>query len=67
MVSDSAYRLPCWISPYLAPACPSEPTCSEYARAASSRYGALRGHKLAIFRLLKCYPFHPGGMDPVKW
>jgi hypothetical protein len=45
---------------------PSEPTCSEYARAAISRYGMPRGHKLAICRLLKCYPFLRGEMDPVK-
>ena len=47
-------------------ACPTEPTCSGYARAAISRYGVLRGRKLAISRLLKYYPIDPGGMDPVK-
>ena len=55
-----------WISPFLGPACRFEPTCSEYASAAISRYGVLRGLKLATCRLLKCHPFHPGGMDPVK-
>ena len=55
-----------WISPFLGPACRFEPTCSEYASDAISRYGVLRGRKLVICRLMKCYPFHPGGMDPVK-
>jgi putative membrane protein insertion efficiency factor len=55
-----------WISPFLGPACRFEPTCSEYARTAISRYGIPRGLRLAICRLLKCHPFHPGGMDPVQ-
>ena len=65
MVSDSACRLPYWISAFLG-ACPTEPTCSEYARAAISRYGVLRGRKLVICRLMKCCPFHPEGMELVK-
>ena len=55
-----------WISPFLGLACRFDPTCSEYASTAISRYGVLRGLKLAACRLLKCHPFHPGGMDPVK-
>ena len=55
-----------WVSPFLGPACRFEPTCSEYASDAISRYGVLRGLKLAACRLLKCHPFHPGGMDSVK-
>ena len=55
-----------WISPFLGPACRFDPTCSEYASTAISRYGVLRGLKLAARRLLKCHPFHPGGMDPVN-
>ena len=55
-----------WISPFLGPVCRFEPSCSEYASASISRYGALCRRKLATCRLLKCYPFHPGEMDPVK-
>ncbi|MBH0205287.1 MAG: membrane protein insertion efficiency factor YidD [Nitrospira sp.] len=54
------------ISPFLGPACRFEPTCSRYALDAVNRYGALRGLGLALVRLMKCHPFHPGGEDPVK-
>jgi putative membrane protein insertion efficiency factor len=58
------YRL--CVSPFLGRACRFEPTCSAYAYDAIVKYGALRGIGMACFRLLKCHPFHPGGMDPVK-
>jgi putative membrane protein insertion efficiency factor len=54
------------ISPLLGPACRFEPTCSRYALDAVSRYGALQGLGLALVRLMKCHPFHPGGEDPVQ-
>jgi putative membrane protein insertion efficiency factor len=60
----AAYRF--WISPWLAPACRFEPTCSEYASQAIDRFGVIKGSGLAVWRLLKCHPFHPGGHDPVK-
>ena len=54
-----------FISPALPPACRFTPTCSQYAVEAVSRHGALKGGWLAIKRLGRCHPWHPGGEDPV--
>ena len=54
------------ISPYTPPSCRFCPTCSAYAQEAISRYGARKGSKLAIKRLLRCNPFYKGdAYDPV--
>jgi uncharacterized protein len=54
-----------WISPMLAPRCRFYPSCSAYAVTALARHGAIRGSALALWRVLRCQPFHPGGVDPV--
>ncbi|MBA3350983.1 MAG: membrane protein insertion efficiency factor YidD [Blastocatellia bacterium] len=54
------------VSPFLPPACRFEPTCSEYARQAVDKYGAVRGTWMGVKRILRCQPFCKGGHDPVK-
>lgn len=54
-----------FLSPLKGPTCRFMPTCSEYAREAVEKYGAGKGLYLAVKRVLKCHPFHPGGFDPV--
>ncbi len=46
--------------------CKFYPTCSEYAKQAIEKYGALKGSFLAIKRILRCNPFSEGGYDPLK-
>jgi uncharacterized protein len=53
------------ISVVLPRACRFEPSCSVYAEEALTRHGALSGLGLALRRILRCHPFHPGGYDPV--
>jgi hypothetical protein len=53
------------LSPFLGPACRFHPSCSEYAYQAIMRHGPMRGLLLAIKRILRCHPFHPGGVDRV--
>jgi len=58
-----------WLSPALHSVSPGGckflPTCSEYAAQAITIHGPWRGSALAVWRLLRCHPFSPGGLDPV--
>ena len=53
------------LSPLLPPACRFYPSCSNYALGALERHGALWGSWLTFWRLCRCQPFHPGGVDLV--
>ncbi|MCK5830487.1 MAG: membrane protein insertion efficiency factor YidD [Methylococcales bacterium] len=54
-----------FISPLLGSRCRFYPTCSSYSLEAIEIHGAFKGSFLAVKRLLKCHPFHEGGIDPV--
>jgi putative membrane protein insertion efficiency factor len=56
-----AYQLV--ISPLLPPACRFYPSCSNYAATAVREHGVVRGSWLALCRLARCHPWHPGGVD----
>ena len=45
--------------------CKYYPTCSTYALEAITKYGALKGGILSLWRILRCNPFSKGGYDPV--
>jgi len=54
-----------FISPLTPPSCRFQPTCSTYSLQAIQKYGALKGAYLSVKRILKCHPFHQGGIDEV--
>jgi len=54
-----------FVSPVLPPACRFSPTCSEYAVEAIEKHGPFNGVRLAVWRIVRCAPWHPGGLDPV--
>ncbi|MBH80919.1 MAG: membrane protein insertion efficiency factor YidD [Gammaproteobacteria bacterium] len=57
------YRLT--LSPWIGQQCRFYPSCSHYAEEALEVHGACKGSALAAKRVLKCHPFHPGGVDLV--
>ena len=54
------------LSPLLPSACRYYPSCSEYMRQAVEKHGVARGGWMGVKRLLRCHPFHSGGLDPVR-
>jgi putative membrane protein insertion efficiency factor len=45
--------------------CRFYPTCSHYGYQVIYKHGVLKGIPLAVWRVLRCNPFNPGGFDPV--
>tara|TARA_R110000868_G_scaffold117600_15_gene312611 strand:- start:107006 stop:107224 length:219 start_codon:yes stop_codon:yes gene_type:complete len=43
--------------------CRFHPTCSSYATQAFTKYAPTKAFWLTFKRILKCHPFHPGGVD----
>lgn len=46
--------------------CRFQPTCSEYGIQAINKYGPIKGGIKALWRIIRCNPFNPGGHDPLK-
>ncbi|OGW72246.1 MAG: membrane protein insertion efficiency factor YidD [Omnitrophica bacterium GWA2_52_12] len=51
------------VSPLLGPRCRFYPSCSQYAAEALQGAGFFKGVFFALRRVMKCHPFHPGGVD----
>ena len=45
--------------------CRFYPTCSHYGYQAIYKYGFFKGSWMAAWRVLRCNPFNPGGIDLV--
>ena len=70
MISKALIGIVRWyqkhISPAIGPHCKYMPTCSQYMIDAVTKYGALKGGLMGIWRILRCNPFSKGGYDPVR-
>lgn len=54
-----------FVSPLFPAACRFDPTCSQYCFEALQMHGLWVGVYLGVRRVVKCHPWHPGGVDPV--
>lgn len=54
-----------WVSPLFGPRCRFYPSCSAYARGSIAVHGSAKGVLLAAWRLVRCHPWTPGGVDLV--
>lgn len=53
------------ISPMMPATCRHIPSCSEYAIAALTIHGPIKGAYLVAMRILRCHPWGTHGYDPV--
>jgi putative membrane protein insertion efficiency factor len=53
------------LSGVLGSQCRFYPSCSRYAEEAIRIHGAARGTLMGVWRVLRCNPFGPGGVDEV--
>ncbi|MDD4171223.1 MAG: membrane protein insertion efficiency factor YidD [Syntrophomonas sp.] len=53
------------LSSFKKPVCRFYPSCSNYSIEAIQKHGVIKGGWLALKRISRCHPFHPGGYDPV--
>lgn len=51
------------VSPYLGDCCRFHPSCSEYMIGSITLNGVFMGILDGLWRLLRCHPFHAGGID----
>jgi putative membrane protein insertion efficiency factor len=52
-----------FFSPSLGENCRFYPSCSKYTYQAIEKYGLLKGSWKGVKRILKCHPWHSGGVD----
>ncbi|MBI2631119.1 membrane protein insertion efficiency factor YidD [Candidatus Nomurabacteria bacterium] len=55
-----------YISIFIKPSCVFSPTCSDYAKQAIEKYGAIHGIYLGIRRILRCHPWQQNHIDPLN-